>query len=142
MNVFDLREFIKIAKKCDSLIDAEIIYDGKPAWQYLHRSYSNKFGVQYAWDQIYDTMWYYSKNPNIGTLLKLFRGTADEFAEAYGMPYEMVHKWEIGEETPPEYLLDILFSEMLNNRYGNYYLHPEYFEDSVLYTILGADGEW
>ena len=50
--------------------------------------------------------------------------------------------WESGEENPPEYMLELLFSEMHCDWRDNYYLNPEYFEDSALYEILGADGEW
>ena len=139
MEIFDLRKFIEISKECEDLDEVFSKYDGELAEQYLHRSYSNKFGVRYAWDQIYDTIWYYAKNPSIDTLLKLFRGTAKEFAEAYGLPLELVSIWESGEEAPPEYLITLLFSDMLNDGDGNYYLNPEYFDDSFLYEISDSD---
>ena len=89
MEIFDLHKYIKIAKECEESFEVYSKYKGGLPKQYLHHFYSNKLGDQYTWDQIYDTMWYYAKNPSIGTLLELFRGTAEEFAEAYGLPLNL-----------------------------------------------------
>ena len=125
MNKFPLHRAIKLAEQYENKFEFCAKHDYDAPTRYRKRAYYADAEREYASVRIGETIWYYAHNPRIGTLLELFRSTAAEFAEAYGLPLELVSSWESGEEEPPEYMLELLFSEMLYDWRGNYYLNPE-----------------
>lgn len=62
--------------------------------------------------RVMDTIWFYAQAPGFCSLLKIFDGSAKEFAEFYRIPLETVEKWE-KEDDAPEYFLELILSDML-----------------------------
>jgi hypothetical protein len=135
MNKFPLHKAIKLAGQYENKFEFCAKHDYDVPARYRKRAYYADAEREYASVRIGETIWYYAHNPSIETLLDLFRGTADEFAKAYGLPPELVSRWESGAEKPPEYLLELLLSEMLHDWRGDYYLNPEEFDYSFFPKI-------
>lgn len=114
MKHFRLHTLIQLAKEYDNSIDFYCDCDMDLATRYYTNVvYVTKEDYRAKSYRVMDTIWFYAQNPGFCSLLKLFSGSATEFSEFYRIPLETVEKWEKEEETAPEYLVELIFSDML-----------------------------
>lgn len=114
MKNFRLHSLIHRAKEYDASIDFYCDCDmDLPTRYYTNVVYVTKEDYRAKSYRVMDTIWAYAQNPGFCSLLKLFGGSANEFSEFYRIPLETVEKWGNEEETAPEYLLELFFSDML-----------------------------
>ena len=114
MMTFSLHTLIHWAKEYDAPIDFYCDCDMDLATRYYTNVvYVTKEDYRAKSYRVMDTIWFYAQNPGFCSLLNLFGSSAKEFAEFYRIPLETVEKWEKEEETAPEYLVELIFSDML-----------------------------
>ena len=114
MMTFSLHTLIHLAKEYDAPIDFYCDCGIDLPTRYITVvPYPTKSDYWTKTYRVMDTIWYYAQNPGFCSLLNLFGSSAKEFAEFYRIPLETVEKWENEEDVAPEYLLELIFSDML-----------------------------
>ncbi len=100
-------EFMQLLAECQEILFPE---------QYPMTKYTEKYGFTKEDNERASTIIYIVKNSKFPAIVRASGLTQPSFAEAYGIPLEMVEVWCSGRRRPPDYIVRfigwILISEM------------------------------